>query len=95
MMGSLVAFLAANVTRKFAYVLALIASMGAAFIALKIAIATITSGLTMALPNELVIPFTWILPANLSTCISAYMAARSAVWLYKWKINIELAAATA
>jgi len=52
---------------------------------LYIAVTTILGSIYMALPSELSIPLSWVVPSNIDQLITAYVTFRIALALYRWK----------
>ena len=49
----------------------------------------IIAGISFAMPNWLGIPATWVVPSNFDECVTAYMSARVAVYVFEWKMFIS------
>ncbi|WP_447824955.1 DUF5455 family protein [Aeromonas salmonicida] len=47
----------------------------------------ITQALNILLPSWATIPFTWIIPNNFNTCVSAYVAGYVVIALYRWHMR--------
>lgn len=49
----------------------------------------ILAGISYAMPSWITTPASWIVPSNLSACITAYFGAYVAVYIFEWKMFIS------
>lgn len=65
--------------------IAFIATLTTAFLA---AVSTLVASLTYAMPSEVALIINWVVPNNLSLCISAIITAHVLRWVYEWNVKI-------
>jgi hypothetical protein len=89
-------FFGRYLTRKVAIAAAAIAAFSALTVALLAALSALLAGIVSVVPegNPYIITGMWVvLPHNALACVSAALAADSAVFLYRWNAKIvDLAA---
>lgn len=65
-----------------AFALTLIAAMYTAVNAL-------IAGMAFIMPSYVTIPASWVVPSNFDDCVTAYFAAKVAVYVFEWKMFIS------
>lgn len=65
--------------------IAFIATLTTTFLA---AISSLLSGLAYAMPSEVSTIINWVVPNNLSLCVSAIVTAHVLRWVYEWNVKI-------
>ena len=86
MFGSLVAFFSKFLAKRVAILAAVIAAVVSLTVTFIVTIDGIMSGIYSAAPG--MTAWGLILPSNFSTCLSAYVTARVARWVYIWQTQI-------
>lgn len=66
--------------RRVAAWVTIISLMGALFLAVN----GLVAGIKILMPTWMEIGMSWIIPNNLTTCITTYLAASALITLYKW-----------
>ncbi len=84
---ALVGFLAVYITKKVAVTLAALAMVITITTALWAALAALAGGIAVSLPSEVNLAMGWIVPANIKECLSVYMTARLARFVYDVKMQ--------
>lgn len=83
LLGSVVDFFIKISTRKIAGIVLFLA----VFVSLTTAFITAINGLygliAMSIPYYIQVAMSWILPTNTGTCISVYVSASAAKWVYR------------
>jgi len=82
--GGIFTFFTALVGKKLAFTLALVTATAAAFAAMLAATNAAASSVVEIVPAFVAMPASWILPNNISECISARIAASIAIFAYRW-----------
>ena len=82
---AMVAFFAAYITKKVAMAAAAIIMIVAVTTALWAVLAALVAGISVAMPTEINLAMSWIVPGNIKECLSAYMTARLARFVYDIK----------
>lgn len=78
-------FLIGVFSRRTALTVATLAVIVGMMATLFTAITVILNGITYIIPNWLVISGSWVIPPNLNELLTAYIAFRMALALYRWK----------
>ncbi|MFO1436452.1 MAG: DUF5455 family protein [Gammaproteobacteria bacterium] len=86
--GGLVDFFAKFVTKKVALMAAFVAAFVAFSAAFIATVAGIASAIVPSVPTWLSVPLTWAVPSNVTACLSAYVAARAARWVYVANVRV-------
>jgi len=85
---STVAFLALFITKRIAIVAAVLLftiSMTATFMT---AVNAAASALVTAMPSEIAIAASWVVPSNASACLAAWVTANLLTWAWSWNTRI-------
>lgn len=77
-------FFLAHLGKRAANYAALTAATAAAFAALWLTVTGLVAGLQLVMPAFIVIPLSWVLPGNLTECVSVYLAVQTALAGYRW-----------
>lgn len=85
---SIATFFATYITKRLAIIAAAIALFVSVTAAFFVSIKALLSGLSVALPEAVVIGASWFLPANAVPCVSAVLTALALRWVYHWQIKI-------
>lgn len=78
-------FLIGMFSKRTALTLGSLALIIAMFATLYTAVTAIISGLAYATPAAIVIGASWVMPDNINELLTAYIAFRVALALYRWK----------
>jgi len=89
------AFFTAMVGKKLAFALAMIALTVAAFAGMFAAISAVISGISVVVPSFVAVPASWILPGNITACVTARLTASIAIFAYRWHKDVIAVASAA
>jgi hypothetical protein len=60
------------------------------FAALYTGVTAILSGIGAAMPTPVQIAASWVVPANLNECVTAFFGAKLALYIYEYKMHISV-----
>ena len=72
-------------SRRTALTVASLAVIVGMMATLFTAVTAILTGISYAMPNEISIAMSWVVPNNINELLTAYIAFRMALALYRWK----------
>lgn len=78
-------FLLGIINRRTALTVGTLAIIVGMMLTLYTAVTAILQGLTYAMPTEVSTALSWFVPSNFNELMTAYIAFRVALALYKWK----------
>ncbi len=82
---SLAALFALYVTKRVAVIIAAVAVILVLTSALWAALTALIAGIAVAVPSDLVIAASWVMPSNATACFSAYISAHVLRFAYDLK----------
>lgn len=86
--GALFTFFATYITKRFAIVAAAIVIIAALTATLFATLEALAAGLSLYLPPQYLVMVDHFLPDNAMACVTAYLTARIARWVYAWNIRL-------
>jgi uncharacterized membrane protein YpjA len=81
------AYFGLETSKKVIILVAALAFMASITLGLWSAFESLLASVAASVPNELTVPFTWIVPSNFSAAISAAISMRVARALYDYKVK--------
>lgn len=98
-MTAIISFLGSLLTGAFGFFTAVTAkeiALRSAFVAVAIGLlaalygglSSLISSMAAAMPSVVTAPISWIIPDNFVACVTAYMGAHLAIYVYEWKVGI-------
>lgn len=98
-MTAIISFFASLLTGALGFLTAVTAkeiALRTAFVAVAVGfLAVVYGGLSAlisstvaALPVILTAPISWVVPDNFGACVTAYLGAHLAIYVYEWKVGI-------
>ena len=85
---SIVSFLAKFLTKKIAILTAVVLAAVALTSAFFSFVSGLFAGIEYLMPAVIDDALCWLLPANTKACVTAYLSARVAAYVYAWNIRI-------
>ncbi len=85
---SIASFLGKFLTMRLAIVGAVVFAAVALTSAFFSFVSGLFAGIEYLMPDEINDAFCWLLPANTKACVTAYLSARVAAYVYGWNIRI-------
>ena len=85
---SIVSFLARFLTKKIAILTAVVLAAVALTSAFFSFVSGLFAGIEYLMPAVIDDALCWLLPANTKACVTAYLSARVAAYVYAWNIRI-------
>jgi hypothetical protein len=94
-LGAMIGWFASFLTKRAANYAALAVATAAAYGVMWAALTAITNTLVGTMPDVLVAPFTWFVPTNFRSVVSAYISAQVTIAAYRWHKRVTTASAAA
>jgi len=88
LMSALVGFFSSFIAKRVAIILAALTLFGTITATMVAGIDGLISGIAIAVPNNIQIGASWIMPSNFSTCVGAVVTGHLIRWVYDWNTRI-------
>jgi len=86
-LGTSLAYFGLETSKKVIILVAALAFMATITLGLWSGFESLLATVSASVPSELTVPFTWIVPSNFSTAVSAAISMRVARALYDYKVK--------
>jgi hypothetical protein len=87
--GQIFSWVGGYVSQRAALRVAWVAFVASLVVAMFAAVNALISGLVVALPSNLVIAGSWVVPDNTNECLAAYLSAHAIRFAYDYKFRIS------
>jgi predicted PurR-regulated permease PerM len=85
---NLVTFFTSYMTKRLAIIAAVVTAFLALTGAFVASVNTAIQGISRAMPAEMGIAASWVVPDNFEACVAAYLATELTAWVYSWNVRI-------